>query len=347
VRDCKFSRDQRCIRFNRYLFDKYLMGKGGSGGGRRKPNFSNARYYDMVAADSKKLPSPKSIQHAKSADSAMAPNSHFDDYFKALQRTQSAPEPNTTSNSGRSDEGPKSDTEEGQIEENGGKKDGDGQDGKGNGEDAPKMGFKFGDEIEGLRIFRTIDEIKTSLKEHQEELERDQKEIDSRSTAHNKWIRSADDCGDRRRQNSKWNESDSRKRKRNGEGNGGRDSNRAPHNAVREYVKSRERARGRDYDSRSRSRGRDKRDRDGDGDRHRSRSGRHRERRDRSRDRSRSRGRAYERSRSRGRNGGGHHDQKIDYGFSGKKDKINKYIDDRYKKRDGRGRQAQDRSRKR
>jgi len=414
IRSCRFAKDQRCIRFNRHLFDKFLSGKT-SGGGRKKPMFSRARYYDVVASDSKALPSPGNMRHSKSADSAVSSNVQFDDYLKSLQRTQSAPETTSKSESAENGGGgagwewtaaPKSEAEEGQIEEDNGNGNGSGQsagdtvdgdeDGQNEREDAPKVGFKFGDEIEGLKIFRTIDEIKTSLKEHQEELDRDQKEIDSRSTLKNKWIRSSDDCGDRRRQNgskqedrrrndhprreregerdvskrsniiihgkrgeerwlwadakSKGARSDSRKRKR--DGNDERSSKRSQYDPVdangdRDYRKSRERGRGQEYDSRSRSRGRESRDYDRDGDRYRSRSRKDRSsKRDRSRDRSRSRGRGYERSGGRGSNGGGHKDQDIDYGFS-KKDKINKYIDERYKSSDGRGRRGQDRYQKR
>merc|ERR550525_1285793 len=57
-------------------------------------------------------------------------------------------------------------------------------------EKTEEMGFKFGNEVEGLKIYRTIEEIERHLKEHKEELERDKQEIEKRGGhQHNKYMR--------------------------------------------------------------------------------------------------------------------------------------------------------------
>merc|ERR1712079_433997 len=104
----------------------------------------------------------------------------FDEYLKALSKQKSTSSQSDCASSPKMSESTttkmkrqsSSEPEEGQINED---RDieqiEDTEQSNGSNIDIEPMGFKFGDQIEGLKIYRTIEEIESSLKEHKEEME--------------------------------------------------------------------------------------------------------------------------------------------------------------------------------
>jgi len=329
IRECTFTRDQVCIRLNRYLHDRYNA-KGGSsnGGGRNKrrgPQFGNQRYYQSAAltksaSDPTPINSNTNTNTKANANANGNTNGSFDDYLKLVQRGQKAQDKEEKEEQKKViciDVDP---DEDGQCSES---------------NDEMGLAKELASEMEGLKILRTPKEIEDALAAHKLELERDQKKREDLEAKANKRNRR----NDRRRNRSRSKETKKAKAKEARvreaiAGWRGHRSGEALHSQSHpgDVDHRRERKEHRDYGDRDRERDRDRRSR-------RDERGRGRGRRSRSRSGGRGRG-GYgerERDRDRDRRSGGRHrredsDEEIDYGFKKKKDRIIQYINDRYKK---------------
>lgn len=335
IRDCTFSRDQVCIRLNRYLHDRYnAKGANGKGGrAKRGAQFGNQRYYQSAALT--KSASDPTPTNTNATDSAVqCTNGSFDDYLKLIQKgTEQDKEQDKqdTQKTATSEfiETDVSTAEDGQVSESN--------------ECDDQMGLKLAPEIEGLKILRTKKEIEDALAAHKLELEADAKKkkdeimakinrgngrTDRAQTNESNWR------GHRRGETLQSAHSQSQSQSHPG------DVDHRPNRRERRKHLQRERDDYDEHDRRDRDRDRE-RERNGDRDRdrrsRREERGRGRGARSRSRSRSGGRGRGgyRDRERDRDRRGGRQcredSDEEIDYGFKKKKNRIIKYINDRYK----------------
>jgi len=387
IRDCPYTRDQMCIRLNRYLHEKHNS-KGGGGRG-KKQHFGNQRYYQSAsltqsaAATSSPTPAVASA-NATDASPLQCTNGSFDDYLKLVQKRTDKDNKRKESKDKKKESASAKKNDEKNCKKDGSEKalaievDGvDGVDASASAvsaveegqvsdsvdlktDESEEKGLEMTSDVQGLKILRTAKEISESLAAHKLELESDQRRKDkvmakvNRSNKRsNRRNHMRSDTAERRGDGARGDRAQTQKTqltkqtkeaasswrgKRKGEA---LQNHEQGHSAHPGDVDHRRQRRQHTQSSRDHSNEYDRRDRDRSGHRGSSR----RDERDRGRG-------ARSRSRSGGRGRGGygdrdrerdrdhrdvrqrreHSDEEIDYGFKKKKDRIIKYINDRYKK---------------